>query len=171
MSNPSFSNPLSSNSLSSNCLYRRACHSLSENLTSDRLDRHNPASSLMRWSRASVVTTSKTGDSRSNPFKINGNEYSRSDRVGDDEGDDYYRFDLKNKREIKISVQNKEFFLGPALDFRLLDKNGNKIKSKHVYGDDTEDIKRDLNKGTYYIKVESGGNSVPYKLKFKSQSP
>lgn len=111
-----------------------------------------------------------TGDSRSNPFRINSSSYKRSERVGDDEGKDYYRFNLSGRREIEISVENREFFLGPSLDFRLLNNRGSKIKSREVNGGRTEEIERTLGKGTYYIKVESGGESVPYRLKFKSKS-
>jgi hypothetical protein len=113
------------------------------------------------------------GDSRSDPFRIdNTNSYERSDRVGDDAGgDDYYRFKLSKKRDIEISVENDEFFLGPSLDFRLLNKGGKVIKSREVDGGDTDEIERTLGKGTYFIKVESGGESVPYELKYKSESP
>ncbi len=121
---------------------------------------------------SSLFKTAGTGDSRSQPFKIDGKtSYSDSDRVGDDEGDKYYRFKLSKTREVKISVENNESIFGPSLDFRLLDKNGNKIKSLNVDGKDEEDIKRELNKGTYYIKVESNGESVPYELHYKSEEP
>lgn len=118
-------------------------------------------------------TLRATGDSRSDPFRIdNSNSYERSDRVGDDAGgDDFYRFRLSRKRDIEISVENEEFFLGPSLDFRLLNKNGNVIKSREVGGGDTDDIERTLGKGTYFIKVESDGESVPYELKYNSESP
>lgn len=120
---------------------------------------------------SSLFKTAGTGDSRSEPFKIDGKtSYSDKDRVGDDEGDKYYRFKLSQKREVKIEVENNESIFGPSLDFRLLDKNGNKIKSVNVDGNDEDDIKRELNKGTYYIKLESNGNSVPYELHYKSES-
>jgi hypothetical protein len=112
-----------------------------------------------------------TGDSRSDPFRIdNRNSYRRSDRVGDDEGKDFYRFQLSRRREVEISVRNREFFLGPSLDFKLLNNSGSTIKSRRVRGDNTREIERTLSAGTYFIKVESGGESVPYRLSFKSES-
>lgn len=100
-------------------------------------------------------------------FKINSSSFSRNDRVGKEEGSDTYRFELTRTSKVKISVENKEFFFGPSLDFKLLDSNGKKIKSREVDGLDSETIERTLNKGTYSIKVTSGGESVPYKLKYK----
>lgn len=127
----------------------------------------------LKLNKSSGQSLRAAGDSRSDPFRIDSStSYKRSDRVGDDAGgDDYYRFKLSKKRDIEISVENDEFFLGPSLDFRLLNKNGGKIKSREVDGGDTEEIERTLGKGTYFIKVESGGESVPYRLKYKSESP
>ncbi len=120
----------------------------------------------------SSIQVLKTGDSRSNPFRISTkSSYKDSDRVGSREGDKYYQFNLSKKREIKISVTNNEFLIGPSLDFRLLDSRGDKIKSRKVFGDTTGEIRRDLSKGTYYIKVESNGRSVPYRLKYSNKAP
>lgn len=131
------------------------------------------AFSSLKLNRSSSESAFRaTGDSRSNPFRIDSSSsYKRSERVGDDEENDYYRFKLSRKREVEISVENREFFLGPSLDFRLLNNSGGTIKSREVDGDDTEEIERTLNKGTYFIKVESDGESVPYRLRFKSSSP
>lgn len=126
----------------------------------------------LKFNKSSDGLSRATGDSRSDPFKIdNRNSYKRSDRVGDDEGDDYYRFRLSSQREVELSVENREFFLGPSLDFRLLNNSGRTINSREVDGDDTEEIERTLGRGTYFIKVESDGESVPYRLKFKSELP
>lgn len=110
-----------------------------------------------------------TGDSRSDPFRINSSSYRRSERVGDNEGEDFYRFKLSGRREIEISVANGELFVG--LDFGLLSNRGSKIRSREVSGSRTEEIRRTLRRGTYFIKVESDGKSVPYRLEFKSESP
>lgn len=110
------------------------------------------------------------GDSLSNAYNITDSSFKESDRVGDNEGNDYYRFNLTGKSKIEIEVDNKEFFLGPSLDFRLLDKNGNKIQSVNVDGSEDGELNRTLGKGTYYIKIESGGESVPYELKFKREA-
>ncbi len=144
---------------------------LSRESLSNRFDQ--AALTPLKFSKSSDGRTLRaTGDSRSDPFKIDGrSSYKRSDRVGEDEGNDYYRFKLSRKREIEISVENREFFLGPSLDFRLLKNNGGKIKSREVRGNNQEEIERTLSKGTYFIKVESGGESVPYRLRFKSESP
>lgn len=137
----------------------------------------NSATRSLKLNRSSLdnsqppsVLRAEPGDSRSTAFKITESSFKESDRVGDDEGNDYYRFDLTGKSEIKIEVENNESFLGPSLDFRLLDKNGNKIQSVNVDGGDDEELNRTLGKGTYYIKVESGGESVPYELKFKRET-
>jgi len=111
------------------------------------------------------------GDSRSSALKINSNSFDRKDRVGSKEDDDYYRFDLSKTRDIKITVENREGIFGPDLKFRLLKSNGSQITSREVQQTQDESISRELKKGTYYIKVESDGKSVPYRLRYKSSSP
>lgn len=141
-----------------------------ESVRNNRFSQAFDAFKLNRSSDGRVLRA--TGDSRSDPFRINNrNSFRRSDRVGDDEGDNFYRFQLSRRRKIEISVENREFFLGPSLDFKLLNNSGGTIRSDEVDGDDTEEIERTLNRGTYFIKVESGGESVPYRLRFRSKPP
>jgi hypothetical protein len=144
-------------------------------LSSEALKNHRQSDALSAFKLNKISNERAlraTGDSRSNPFKIDSkNSYRRSERVGDDEGNDFYRFKLSRRREVEISVFNKEFFIGPSLDFRLLNNSGGKIKSRKVRGSIIEEIERTLSKGTYFIKVESGGESVPYRLRFRSESP
>ncbi|MBW4466562.1 MAG: PPC domain-containing protein [Pegethrix bostrychoides GSE-TBD4-15B] len=111
------------------------------------------------------------GDSRSSALQIKKDSFDRKDRVGRDEDDDFYRFDLSKTRDIKITVQNREGIFGPDLKFRLLRSNGSQIKSREVQQTQDESISRELKKGTYYIKVESDGQSVPYRLRYKSSEP
>lgn len=107
------------------------------------------------------------GDSRSSALRIKSSDFSRKDRVGDDEGDDYYRFDLSRRTEVRISVENREFFLGPSLKFRLQRSSGSTIESETVRGNDEDTIRKKLDSGTYYIRVSSEGESVPYRLRFR----
>jgi hypothetical protein len=118
-------------------------------------------------SRSSLVLRASPGDSRSQALRIKSSDFSRRDRVGEDEGDDYYRFDLNRRVEVRISVENREFFIGPSLKFRLQRSNGSTIESETVRGDDEDTIRKRLDSGTYYIRVSSNGESVPYRLRFR----
>lgn len=115
-------------------------------------------------------TLRATGGSRSNPFRIRSSFYSRSSRVGDRPGDKFFRFDLSGTREVRISVRNGEFFRDPSLEFRLQNNQGRTIRSREVEGGTRRTIERDLRRGTYYIKVESDGESVPFRLEFRRRS-
>lgn len=117
--------------------------------------------------RSSGILRASPGDSRSSALRIKSSDFSRKDRVGEDEGDDYYRFQLSRRDEVRISVENREFFLGPSLRFRLQRSNGSTLESERVRGDDEETIRETLNSGTYYIRVSSDGESVPYRLRFR----
>jgi hypothetical protein len=117
------------------------------------------------------ILRASPGDSRSSALNIKGDSFDRKDRVGRDEDDDFYRFDLSKTREIKITVENREGIFGPDLKFRLLKSNGSQITSREVQQTEDESVTRELKKGTYYIKVESDGESVPYRLRYKSSSP
>jgi Bacterial pre-peptidase C-terminal domain len=120
-----------------------------------------------RFGSSSAVLRAEPGDSRSSALRINSSDFSRRDRVGEDEGDDYYRFDLGRRTEVRISVENREFFLGPSLRFRLQRSNGSTIEAENVRGNDEDTIRRRLDSGTYFIRVSSGGESVPYRLRFR----
>ncbi len=118
-------------------------------------------------SRSSAGLRAAPGDSRSRALQIKSSDFSRRDRVGEDEGDDYYRFVLNRRDEVRISVENREFFLGPSLKFRLQRSNGSTIESETVRGNDEDTIRKTLSSGTYFIRVSSGGESVPYRLRFR----
>ncbi|MCU0523940.1 MAG: PPC domain-containing protein [Elainella sp. Prado103] len=131
-----------------------------------------PASSLSNRNSQPLLGVGRSalraspGDSRSRALRIKSSSFSRKDRVGEDEGNDYYRFDLSRRSEVEIEVENREFFLGPSLTFRLQRSNGSTIKSRKVFGNNDETIERTLDRGTYYIRVSSGGESVPYRLEY-----
>lgn len=129
----------------------------------------NPFKPALKRTQSVLGPQPNQGFGARSTFKISSSSssFSRNDRVGDDEGTDTYRFELTRTSKVKISVENKEFIFGPSLDFKLLDSKGKKIKSREVDGLDSETIDRTLNKGTYSIRVESDGESVPYKLKYK----
>lgn len=107
------------------------------------------------------------GNTRSTALRIKDRTFSRKDRVGEDEGNDYYRLDLPRRSKVKIFVENREFIFGPSLTFRLQRSSGSTIDSEKVTGLDEESIRKTLDKGTYYIRVSSGGESVPYRLKYE----
>lgn len=115
-------------------------------------------------------TLRSTGNSRSNPFRIRSSSYSRSSRVGDRPGDKFFRFELSGTREVRISVRNREFFRDPSLEFRLQNNQGRTLRSREVDGGTRRTIERDLGRGTYFIRVESDGESVPFRLEFRRRS-
>lgn len=151
---------LSQNPRSQTAQSRAARSLLAESLVS-------PQQGATGWTAGSrSALRASPGDSRSRALRIKSSEFSRKDRVGEEEGNDYYRFDLSRRSEVEIEVENREFFLGPSLKFSLQRSNGSTIKSQKVFGGRDETINRTLDRGTYYIRVTSGGESVPYRLEY-----
>ncbi len=128
--------------------------------------RLNPTNSGLNFGSHSSFRASP-GNNRSTALKIKDRKFSRKDRVGEEEGNDYYRFDLSRRSKVKISVQNGEFLFGPSVTFKLQRSSGSTIESEKVTGLSEDSIRKTLDSGIYYIRVSSGGESVPYRLKYE----
>lgn len=108
--------------------------------------------------------------SRSEATRITRSGFRDTNRVGRREDDPvYYRFTLRRSGRIDISIQNREAggffsFFTPSLQIRLERSNGRNIRSLTVEGGEFEHLARNLDRGTYYIRVTSGGESVPFRL-------
>ena len=64
---------------------------------------------------------------------------------------DYYKFKLTSKKSVTVTVNASSI-----LEYKILDKNGNYVKSLYTNGGKTEKDIVDLSKGTYYFAVYSG---------------
>lgn len=116
----------------------------------------------------SVRASGNPGNSRSDALTIKNYPYNNEARIGSDEnGSDFYKIkqDKDKKIKFKIYVENDEGVLGPSLTFSLQNKNGKTLDSDKVSGRDDDEIVRKLGKGTFYIKVSTEGESVPYDIK------
>lgn len=72
------------------------------------------------------------------------------------------------KIKFVIQVKNKEdTFFNPSLDFELQNSRGKVIEQDGVAPTDTDKIVRKLGKGTFYVRVTTNGNSVPYEIQVK----
>lgn len=110
------------------------------------------------------------GNSRDKALTIKNYPYKNEARIGDDEnGSDYYKIKQDKDKQIKftIEVENDEGVIGPSLTFALQNKNGKTLASDQVSGTDSDEIVKKLGKGTYYIKVSTGGESVPYDIEVR----
>ncbi|WNZ25056.1 hypothetical protein HJG54_20840 [Leptolyngbya sp. NK1-12] len=114
--------------------------------------------------------------SKSNAIRIRRSGFQDFRRVGRRENDPrYYRFTLKRSGRIDISVQNREFggFLGfptPTLKVRLERSNGKVLNRRTVRGGEFGFISRRLDRNTtYYIRISSSGESVPYRLGLRTR--
>lgn len=96
--------------------------------------------------------------------------YKRSDRVGDDEGKDFYKFKLDKSFRIRIGVTNREFLFGPSLEIRLEKQGSSDRLNRTALPGGTAVFDRRLSKGTYTLRVTSGGDSVPYRLTYRRES-
>lgn len=104
-------------------------------------------------------------------FKIGTkSSYKRTDRIGDDEGRDFYQFKLNDRSRVRISVTNQEFLFGPSLEIRLEKKGSSERLRRTALGAGTAVLDRRLSKGTYTLRVSSDGESVPYRLTYRRNS-
>ncbi|WP_143467482.1 hypothetical protein [Leptolyngbya ohadii] len=104
-------------------------------------------------------------------FKIGTkSSYKRTDRIGDDEGRDFYEFKLNERSRIRIGVTNREFLFGPSLEIRLEKKGSSEKIRRTALGGATAVFDRRLSKGTYTLRVSSDGESVPYRLTYRRNS-
>ncbi|WP_416667644.1 hypothetical protein [Egbenema bharatensis] len=108
---------------------------------------------------------------RDENFSIgNRSSFNRSDRVGDQEGRDYYQFKLRRSSRVRIKVTNREFVFGPSIEIRL-EKRGSSDRIRRIalpLG--TAVIDRRFSRGTYQLRVDSDGESVPYRLTYRRRS-
>lgn len=110
------------------------------------------------------------GNSQNKALTIKNYPYDNEARIGDDEnGSDYYKIKQDKDKQIKftIEVENDEGIFGPSLTFALQNKNGKTLASDKVSGTDSDEIEKKLGKGTYYIKVSTDGESVPYDIEVR----
>lgn len=115
--------------------------------------------------------------SRSSAIRIRRSGFRDFRRVGRRENDPrYYRFSLRRSGRVDISVQNREFggifgFSTPTVKVRLERSNGRTLSRRTVEGGEFEFISRRLSRNTtYYIRVSSSGQSVPYRLALRTRS-
>lgn len=122
---------------------------------------NSPHNSLLHRSRYTL-------DKRDGSFNINTkSSYKRSERVGDDEGKDFYKFKLNENSRVRINVTNREFLLGPSLEIRLEKKGSSEKLRRTALAGGTAVFDRRLSKGNYTLRVSSNGESVPYRLTFR----
>lgn len=128
---------------------------------------------------SSIGTTEliRTSASRSNAIRIRKSGFRDSRRVGRREDDPrYYRFSLRRSGRIDISIQNREAggfwaFFTPLLRVRLERSDGRVLSRRIVEGGEFERITRRLERGkTYYIRITSVGESVPYRLGLRTRN-
>ena len=82
------------------------------------------------------------------------------DWVGSTDTLDYYRFTLTQTSMVNLSLTD----LSADADLSLLDVNGNWLASSWKTGTASENIVKDLNPGTYFIKVQQWSGSTFYNL-------
>jgi hypothetical protein len=90
-----------------------------------------------------------------------------SDAVGTGDTDDYYRFSLLNNSNFSLALNG----LSNDADLRLLDRNGNFIKSSLNGGTNAESISATLNAGDYFVHVFPYGSiNTNYNLSLTATS-
>ncbi len=82
------------------------------------------------------------------------------DWVGSTDTNDYYRFTVANTSNLNLSLNG----LKSDADVQLLDLNGSLIQSSVNAGTSDESIVRQVNAGTYYIRVLPYSGSTYYNL-------
>jgi hypothetical protein len=114
--------------------------------------------------------------SKNKAIRIRKSVFRDSRRVGKRENDPrYYRFSLRRSGRVEISVQNLEVagllgFSVPTVKVRLERNNGKVLNRRTVEGGEFELISRKLDRDiTYYIRISSSGNSVPYRLGLRTK--
>lgn len=115
--------------------------------------------------------------SKSQAIRIRRSVFRDVRRVGRRENDPrYYRFSLRRSGRVDISVQNLEAggifgFSTPTAKVQLERSNGKTLSRRTVEGGEFEYINRRLDRNTtYYIRVSSSGQSVPYRLALRTRS-
>lgn len=83
-----------------------------------------------------------------------------NDFVGNTDTNDYYRFNLTTASNFSLSLNN----LSADADVQLLNSNGVTIQSSTLGGTTSDNISRQLNAGTYYVRVYPYSGSTNYTL-------
>ncbi|MBI4783167.1 MAG: T9SS type A sorting domain-containing protein [Oscillatoriophycideae cyanobacterium NC_groundwater_1537_Pr4_S-0.65um_50_18] len=111
---------------------------------------------------------------RSQAIRITRSRFQDSGRVGTREDDPiFYRFTLNTRTQVRVSAKNKEAggifsALVPELQIVLERSNGRRIRKQSAEGGEVESITARLDRGTYFVRITSGGQSVPYDFGFRS---
>ncbi len=87
-------------------------------------------------------------------------ERSYFDAVGNNDRDDYYRFELSGRSTFELALDG----LRADADVQLLDSSGRTITSSTRGGSQSEDIRRTLDAGTYFIRVYRYSGDTDYRL-------
>jgi trimeric autotransporter adhesin len=93
-----------------------------------------------------------------------------TDSIGGADSNDYYRFDLAGGSTFSLSLTGlaDAYIFSSGLtgdvDVVLLDAQGNSIQSSSLSGTQSESIIRELNAGTYYVRVYPYVGSTNYAL-------
>lgn len=87
-------------------------------------------------------------------------DYSKIDTVGFGNGSsrdqvDYYSFSLSEEKRVSIDLKK----LSANINLELLDSSGSVIYSSRKGGKQDENIEEDLERGTYYVRVEPRGSA------------
>ncbi|ARV61816.1 peptidase S8 and S53 subtilisin kexin sedolisin [Nostocales cyanobacterium HT-58-2] len=88
----------------------------------------------------------------------NGKTKNYSDWVGISDTNDYYKLQLKTTSNLKLGLNA----LSDNAQLQLLDSNGNTLTSSLDVGVANKSINLTLNKGTYYVRVNSYENSETF---------
>ena len=91
---------------------------------------------------------------------------SYSDFVGSTDTNDYYRFSLGDISDFSLNLTG----LSADADVSLLDSNGSVITSSTNGSNSSESITRQLNAGTYYVRVYPHSGSTNYNLSLAAAS-
>ncbi|HEY9631221.1 MAG TPA: hypothetical protein V6C84_28350 [Coleofasciculaceae cyanobacterium] len=132
------------------------------------------SSSAFSLKSAGVAPLATPRATRSQAIRITRSGFQDSGRVGTREDDPiFYRFTLNTRTRVRVSAKNKEAgglfsALVPELRLILERSNGSRIRKQSAEGGEVESITATLARGTYFVRVTSGGQSVPYDFGFKS---
>ncbi|MGD2180491.1 S8 family serine peptidase [Lusitaniella coriacea] len=85
--------------------------------------------------------------------------------VSEYDGNDYYRFTVNDRSRVNLSLSG----LSADADLGLLDAYGNVVASSMLGGTNTDSINRELNPGTYYVRVNRYSGKTNYTLSTSAQ--
>jgi hypothetical protein len=120
-----------------------------------------------------ITTLSASKATRGQAIRITRSSFQDAGRVGTREDDPiFYRFTLNTRTPVRLSTRNQEaggIFSAfvPELRVELQQSSGRRIRSQTIEGGEIETITATLARGTYFVRITSGGQSVPYLLGFR----